>query len=75
MKKLLGYALLFLLLFPIAAEETFKRDQDVNTKFLEVWKGIPESGNGCGGYDYFPGGLRSFYCHLKTLISFQLLNF
>ncbi len=41
-----------------------------------AWRGLVASSNGCSrGYDYFPnGGMRSFWCHLKTLVSYETVQ-
>jgi uncharacterized protein YecT (DUF1311 family) len=68
-RKWLGIALtcLILLIGPAAlAQETPDRVA------RRAWTGLENTANGCPDlFDYFPnGGIRSIYCHLKTILDY-----
>jgi hypothetical protein len=40
-----------------------------------LWQSLPKSASGCRDFDYWPeGGMRSFYCHLSSMISWAELQ-
>lgn len=57
------------------AEEPSEADVALMSKAIEVWSHMAETENGCADvYDYFPdGGMRIFWCHLETLVSYPSL--
>src|SRR5688572_10695503 len=50
-----------------------KKEPDLVAK---AWVGIHDSPNGCpDDFDYFPGGgMRIFYCHLKTIAAYDAIQ-
>ncbi len=60
---------------PPAALPTGAEAAAIRDAFMAVWRGLPESKNGCpNDFDYFPdGGMRNLSCHARTLLGWQKL--